>query len=416
MMWRERSISWMCLLGILLLAAVGIFMSVRWGSRSSSEKMIPVEERKDTAQIGPNTPSERPAELGGPPKQTDLEVDLPLLKETEALVRWYSEPGVKYLEDAEFVWQKRANEYIEYLKKETFPQSAHRMYIISDLPQVMGNYRNFDPSNPDTIRIHARTRRFCKLIFEIEQAKRAGDLSSVIQTLSDTVERFIGARKRLEQKVVRLVEEKPELIEPGHPDNHYVPLRNLTVGFAVLPLDVANPENIIPMSLRGTQLGVLTHSFLLGLTEDSRAINVLLNVAAYDDEPFLQKVRELWGDIPRIEECSLANRWAVADALDRIIVANAGRADSSPAHSIAGEYVNWRSKRDWPARETMEIYPYDAPQTPYHLPSLVTGKVARVETKLLPLCLEVSRNGCPGLTNEDVDTILNWAYRYQEAL
>ena len=372
---------------------------------------------KSVAGAAPNTPlvvSATPLEAELSP---EAELDLPLPPEAETLIRWHSEPERRNIKDAEVLWQKRSDNYVEYIKKESFAQSAFRTYIVNELPFVMGNYPNCLPSNPDTIRIHARTRRYCKLIYEIEQAKATGELSSIVQTLSETVDRFTAERKQVEEKVLALMEEKPELFRPS--DDNYE-LRFLMDGFGLMGpglsgFNIPDPEETIPRSIKGTQLGVLANTFLLGLTQDPHGIAPLLRVAAYDSEPFLDKLEEALGMRPPLDY-RLANRWAIADAADRILMSDAAQAGSSSAASVAQNYAEWRSEQSWPARETVEIYPYDAPQRPYSLPGMMTGQRQKVQTRPLALPLKVSEGGRPGLTEADVDNVLQWAHRYHEAL
>jgi hypothetical protein len=372
---------------------------------------------KSVADAAPNIPSRASATLLEPEFSPEAELDLPLSPETEALVRWYSQPERRNIKDAELLWQRHADNYIEYIKKESFAQSAFRTYITNELMLVLCNYPNYHPSNPDTIRIHARTRRYCKLIYEIEQAKITGELSSIVQTLSETVDRFIAERKQVEEKALALMKEKPEIFRPGADEKHEV--RHLMVGFGLMGpglsgFNVPDPEEAIPRSIRGTQLGVLANTFLLGRTQDPHTVAPLLRVAGYDSEPFLQKCEEALGMRLPLDH-RLANRWAVADAVDRILMSDAAQAASSSAATVARNYAEWRSEQSWPPREIVEIYPFDAPQAPYSLPGMVTGRVEKVETKPLTLPLKVSQDGRPGLTEADVEKVLEWAHRYHEA-
>jgi hypothetical protein len=361
--------------------------------------------------------SSEPVSLAESKHSPEGDPDPALPADIRAMTRWYAEPGRRHIEDAEVIWQKREDNYRDYLRQESFAQSAFRTYIMNELVLVLCNYPNFEPSNPDTIRIHARTRRYCKLIYEIEQARIAGELSSIVQTLSDTVDRFIAERKRVEKEVLALIEEKPELVRPGRGDYHEVNLLIAGVGLmgpGVSGFNVPDPEKAIPRSITGTQLGVLANTFLLGLTHDSRAVAPLLRVAGYDSKPFLEKYEEAIGMRPPLDH-RLANPWAVVDALDRILMSDATQATGSPTGTVARDYAQWRSGQSWPLRETVEIYPFDAPQTPYSLPGMVTGRLQEVETRILALPLKVSVDGRPGLTEADVEKILEWAHRYHQA-
>lgn len=189
------------------------------------------------------------------------------------MIRWHSDPEHRNIRDVEVLWQEREDNYTESLKQESFEQSAFRTYVMTELMMVIGNYPNFDPSNPDTIRIHTRTRRYCKLIKEIEQARTTGELSSVVQTLGETVDRFIAERKSVEEKILALMKEKPELFRPGAGENYE--LIDLFTGHGLIApgstgITLPNPEEVIPRSIVGTKLGVLANTFLLGFTQDPR--------------------------------------------------------------------------------------------------------------------------------------------------
>jgi hypothetical protein len=360
--------------------------------------------------------NEAAVELGQPDTHDyELEDQLAaeILEESEAVRRWVFDPGPKRLEDAEIMWQRRADEYVQFLRQETFDQGLYRTYTSTELLSVLGNYPNIDPDNPDTIRVHARTRRFCKLAGEINRAKQSGNLAPVIESITNTIDRLIAERKQLEEKILRLIEEEPQMFGPKAPTKDIVRLQDLLGGFATTCYLTA--EEVIPMSFRGTQLGILANSCLLGLTEDPRALEPLLRLAGYDSRACLDKLEHICGDF-LLEDLSLVNKWAVADAVDRILVSIAGAQSNSAAGAIGADYVKWRSQRNWPAREIIQILPYDARQTPYDLPGYMTGRVSDIETTPLALPIPVSENGRPGLIQDDVETILQWAARLRAAL
>ena len=430
MLSRNRRVLVVVLIGIMSIALVCICVFVlRARTKPASETALyPTSADKSVADVAPNTPPGVSAGLAQPEHEPEGELDLPLPPETQAMIRWHSDPEHRNIKDAEVLWQEREDHYVAYLKKESFAQSAFRTYIMSELALVLGNYPNFDPYNPDTIRIHARTRRYCKLIFEIEQAKTTGELSSVVQTLGETVDRLIAERKSVEEKILTLMKEKkekPELFRPGVPGSfefQHLMLGTGLMGPGIWYISVPDPEEAIPRSIFGTKLGVLANTFLLGFTQDPRAVAPLLRVAAYDSEPFLEQYEKmLYGR--RIDpgrhlqmDHGLDNPWAIADALDRVLMSDAAQSGSSAAATVAGNYSEWRSEQSWPPRETVTIYPFDAPQTPHNLSGLVTGRIQKVETKTLALPLKVSFDGRPGLVVEDREEILQWARRYHEAM
>jgi len=245
------------------------------------------------------------------------------------------------------------------------------------------------------------------------------ELSSIVQTLGETVDRFIAERKSVEEKIVALMKEKPELFRPGDGENHE--LSDLFSGFGLIApgptgITLPNPEEVIPRSIKGTKLGVLANTFILGLTHDPQAIAPLLRVAAYDSEPFLVQLQKATSESRLRLDAALDNPWAIADALDRILMSDAAQSDSTAAATVARDYSKWRSEQIWPPRETIEIYPFDAPQTPFNLPGLVTGRIQKVETKTLTLPLKVSIADTPGLVAEDCEKVLEWAHCYHDAL
>ncbi len=426
MLSRNRRVLVVVLIGIMSIALVCTCVFVlRARTKPASETALyPTSADKSVADVAPNTPPGVSAGPAQPEHEPEGELDLPLPPETQAMIRWHSDPEHRNIKDAEVLWQEREDIYTEYLKKESLAQSAFRTYIMTELMLVLGNDGNFSPFNPDTIRIHARTRRYCKLILEIEQAKTTGELSSVVQTLGETVDRFIAERKSVEEKILALMKEKPELFQPGVQSFE---VQKLTMGVGLMGpgtwyISVPDPEEAIPISLRGTKLGVLANTFLLGFTQDPRAVAPLLKVAAYDCEPFLEQYeKKVYGK--RIDpgrrlqmDYRLDNPWAIADALDRILMSDAAQSGSSAAATVAGNYSEWRSEQSWPPRETVKIYPFDAPQTPHNLPGSVTGRIQKVQTTTLALPLEVSFDGRPGLVVEDREEILQWARRYHEAM
>lgn len=171
------------------------------------------------------------------------------------------------------------------------------------------------------------------------------------------------------------------------------------------------------MSLKGTSQGLVTISFLLGQTEDMRAVKPLLEIASRDDATFLRKLNKP-GNRPQ-NGCPTANLDVIADALDRILVAEAGRAAGSPSTGkVAKEYLQWRKNAKLPQRETVSVYAYDEPVTPYGLVSTVRRPRPEARTTQLSLPMMEKRRQWDGLSEEmakKIDTIIEWAGRLQAA-
>ena len=361
--------------------------------------------------VAPERPAEAPERLGAadptsPKSADDLTsepIDLPLPPDVEAMARWFGESGPKRLEDAEVVWQAASDRYVDFLKEETFDQGLRRIYMPSELMVTMGNEGNFDPMNPDIIRLFARTRRFNRLLAGVGQEGAATALDAA-------VDHYLSQRRAVEQKLLRLIEESPEIFHKDAPEETRYAMTDLIAGYALTGLDV--PEGAIPMSLMGTQWGLVANSYLLGWSRDPQAVRPLLKIVDYEDKPFLAKLRAAFPEEQRkfLDDYSVANRRVVVDALDRILVANATRDTiGAKAIAIAKEYVAWRAKRQWPQRGSVDALPYDAPQTPYHLPGAVTGRLASAETVRISLPLGGPQPG-------EIEEIFQWARRFQESL
>ncbi len=350
-------------------------------------------------------------------------VELPVPEDTKALARHHGGSGPKRLSDAKVVWEKEAARYVNFLKDETFEQGSYRTYMKSELIRVMGETFTWSPHNPDVIRLLCRTRRFAKLIREVYEGESARERERVTGVLAATVERLLAEVRQVEEKLEALAEEEPEMFRAGAPEEKRYVVGDLTTGYGLSGLEA--PEGVIPMSLQGASLGLAANSFLLGLTEEARAVAPLLKIARYDDIEFQGKMKRAFDHKePVIRDNSLANFGVIADALDRILVACAGREKapvSRAAVAVAEEYVKWRSEQKWGEREVIEVYPYDAPQTPYHLPGHITGEVTPVETMQVSLPLPLARL-IPGEWVYErgmtplIGQILDWAERFEKAL
>ncbi|MHC4714433.1 MAG: hypothetical protein ACYTAN_14375 [Planctomycetota bacterium] len=321
--------------------------------------------------------------------------------------------GVPRLEDAVSLWQQAARDYVEFLRKRTFEESAYRTRDWSELSNVLANEPNSDVRNPRTPMILARTRRFCKLVAAVNEARDAGEMDEVIGALERTVERLLSDRREVEETILGLVETEPEMFTGEATEKQGNRLVDLFSGFGLS--GYAAPDRLIPSSLDGTQYGLMTNAILLGLTEDGRAIGPLLEIAGYDGAPFVEKLllNCRW---TRPDFSVAAPKVIIADAADRILAACATRPDiDAAAQAVVRQYAQWRSQRGLPKREVYWMYPYDAPVIPHDLPGMVTG--APPNENLFPLKLPIHPSDAPekGLTEQDITDILDWAERFHKA-
>jgi hypothetical protein len=360
------------------------------------------------------------------PKTWIDKLELPVPQDTASLARYYGTQGRRNFSDVQVVWQKQTDKYIDFLKEETFSQGAYRTYMKSELIQVMGETFTSSPYDTEIISLICRTRRLSKLIDYIDNAKKTGTLNSAINDLSTATNRFMKEVSEVEDKLGKLAEEEPEIFQPSAPEEQRSRFIDLSRGYALSGLDV--DEKGIPMSLDGAAHGLAANSFLLGLTEDPLAVAPLLKIASYDNVEFQKKIKAVMDNDNFKQEIvlpnSLANFIVVGDALDRILVSCANRQKdnlSLSAKAVAGQYVKWRTEQNFPERKVFEVYPWDAPQNPYHFSSSITGRVTKVETMkvLLPLHLAKRVPHTPfdeQGTNPVIETILDWAKRFQAAL
>jgi hypothetical protein len=346
-------------------------------------------------------------------------LELPIPDDVQAMARYYGADGPPNIRDVAVIWQKRQDRYINFLDTEDFQQGLYRSYMGSELGFVLGNRGNDYPTNPHIIRIFARTRRFSKLVSQLMLAKDQGHVEDMVASIDATVKQFIKERQATEQQIYRLIKERPEIFVPGASESVRRPLIDLCHGFCLTGLDV--PEGIIPMSLEGTQLGVVNCTFLLGLAEHPRAIQPLLDILSYDDEPLIRKFAEIFDEEIRYLrwDYSFANPPVIADAIDRILVASAENDTLSPgALALANEYKQWRQASALAEREVVQIYAYDAPRTPYHLPGKVIGVGSNGQTfpLELPINLGTSDVDLYEFDEHTIGAIIDWAKRFDAAL
>ena len=132
----------------------------------------------------------------------------------------------------------------------------------------------------------------------------------------------------------------------------------------------------IQMSLFGTQLGAVTNTFLLGLSEHPDSVGPIIDILNYDSQPIIDRLTNATG-LPKgfyDKRLLFANRAVATDSLDRILVACAENENiNQEALSLAKQYIQWRESQDVPDREVQMICTYDSSTTPYHLPGKITG-------------------------------------------
>lgn len=427
--------------GILGFAAILIVIVVlkvslpEKNSNSDAQQASPVQ----SGEIQPNKPSAALAsqvDSKPPTERTDgqkhnvetHDLELPIPEDVEAIARHNGNDGPPRIGDFAVLWQKKQDKYIDFLRTETFEQGLYRTYMCSELVFVIGNFPNSSPSFPEHITLLARTRRFAKLLSYVKEAKEKGDVESVIAAMDATVKRFIEERRRTTEKIERLMEEEPEVFRPGAPESLRIKSIDLLQGFGLTGLDV--PEGVIPMSLTGTQLGVVANTFLLGMTEHPSAMKPLLDIVAYDDGPLFAKLAKAWGyetsgvkyDFFIRNDFTFENRVVMADALDRIMMAysqNQTANDSSLA--VAQQYAQWRQRQNFSQRETVKVFSHDSPQTPHHLPGYVLGvakdESGKTKTTTLELPLKLVLSDTDLVPDEKViGPIIEFAKRFQAAL
>jgi hypothetical protein len=330
------------------------------------------------------------------------------------------------LETVEKRWQNRTDEYIDFLKDESFETGTYLTYMKCELTQVRifgGGWAGpYSVHDGDIVELLCRTRRFSKLISCLENARSSGNLIMGIRTLKATVDRFIKEVGQVEDNLEQLAEQEPEIFRNDAPENQRCRFINLFRGYSLSGLPI--PEGYIPMSIEGASLGLAANSFLLGLTHDPRSVAPLLKIVNYQNTEFQKKFSAVLTDpMDIVKPNSIANYVVVADGLDRILVSCAATEDenvSLTAKAVAIEYMEFRTKQNWPARKEVEMYPYDAPQTPYGLRGSLTGKVTPVKLTCVSLPLSLARKIHPGPLYErgitaQIAPILEYAERFQKA-
>ena len=355
------------------------------------------------------------------------DLELPIPEDVKALARYYGTSGRKNIRDAEVFWQKGADQYIDFLRNETFEQGCYRTYIKSEFQSVAKSYEPHSPAHPDIIRYLARTRRFSKLLSQVNKAKHQGNIVDLVQTISQTVSRLIQQRRDVENNIINMMETEPDAFTARATKDQQSHLAHLIPG--VGSTGFVSAENALPMSLQGAQSAVVANTLLLGLSAHPSAVRPIMDILDYDDRPTINALCacERFSDQPGEKEVMnanlvFANRAVAADALDRILVACAdNKTLSQEALSAARQYKMWRDTQDLPEREVIQAFTFDSPTTPYHLPGMITGvkKNANTFEFELPLMLwERMDWNTPvdyRLNEDTIGRIIDWAERFHAA-
>ena len=413
--------------GIILLVVLLALAILILKDRADQAAGVQLTEHK-TNRVDANAtaPSPQPAISPDQPEPRFLgdNLELPYPEDVRAVADFYGKDGPKRLSDAEVVWQKGDDEYINFLSKESFETGTYLTYMTCELTQVVALSGPWTYSVHDAVIIEllCKTRRFCKLMGHVEKARNSAKMEPVIKVLAANVDRFVKEAMEVEDKLEKLAEQEPEIFRNDAPENQRMRFIDLFSGYGLSGLPI--PEGVIPMSIEGASLGLAANSFLLGLTCDPACVGALLRIADYENIEFQKKFNSVLTDpYPMVEKNCLANYVVIADALDRILVSCAGaeHKDVSPAaRAVAEEYVQFRAKQNLPAREEMLVYPYDAPQTPYSVRGSVTGRITRVEMTPVSLPLPLARkipetHAYEGGITAQVAPILDFAQRFQKA-
>jgi len=101
--------------------------------------MQPTEHKTSRLKPDISAPSPGPATSPEPPKPKTLvsdNLELPYPENVKAVADFYGKPGLKRLSDAEVVWQNRDDEYINFLRNESFETGTYLTYMTCELTQV----------------------------------------------------------------------------------------------------------------------------------------------------------------------------------------------------------------------------------------------------------------------------------------
>ena len=421
-MTRQRS-RWI-VVGLMLAATLVLWL---WFGRAP-DKRPQQEVAAPVSRILPANAGERGNTI--PPEEEPEETtddaddaNLPVAEDVEAMARFFAPDGPRRIEDAAVVWQKDTDRYLKVLGEESFEVSAYRTYGTSELLTVLGSFPIFRPGSASIVKLLARTRRFGKLLREIDEARAREALPAKVESLSKVVGRFVTERDLTYQKLKVLARERPDRFSSDTKisDKDRNKLVDLMQGYAFSA--PGPPDHLIPVSLRGTAIGLAANVFLLGYTERPEAVDPILRVVAYDEAAHRQRVLDAFTPPPRyFRPASPHNPYVIGDALDRILCAAAANTQiRDEAQAVARAYVEWRQSLEWPDRREVQLYPYDMKtENPYSYRGMVVAVAPdvpkpplREEALLLPLAFgkDSYSEERPAVTDE----IVEWARRFQQA-
>ncbi|MHC4214864.1 MAG: hypothetical protein ACYSWP_15995 [Planctomycetota bacterium] len=414
-----RQYWWLFIIAVVLLAATILLLTSNRQDPSLDLTEVVVKDFPNEPESEANMP------LIAMANESNVigELDLPLPEDVNAIARYHSTEGKKKFSDATVLWQKRQDNYIDFLHEESFEDGLNRSYMNMELVFALGNFPNSNPSYLYHITLQARTKRFAKLLAYVRQAKKDGNIVKTIDVIDAAVKRFTESRLQTVETLERLMEEEPEIFRTDTPEKERRKFKRLVFGHGVTLLNV--PEGVIPMSLRGTQLGTVVATFLLGYAEHPKTVKTLLDIVSYDDDPLIDKLANAIGLDENFVEAALRhdltfeNRVVMADALDRTMMSCLRDSNvNSEALLVAKQYSQWRQEQDFPDRQFVEVVAYDSPKTPYHLPGSITGVKSDEITESAPLelPLELKVPGTRGKPNEEIiEPIIEFARRFNEA-
>jgi len=169
---RARTKAWACTVVLLAFIGVGLVLwrGLGWSSPTGTKGAGPGGAR-GLSPFPATTANARPA--GQPSSQTALDEanveDIGLPADVQAVARWFG-ANQKEIGDAKIVWQAREDQYIDFLKKESFVEGLQRSHICSELIHVRADFDVLDPDNPGIIATLAKSRRFSKLLAYIGES------------------------------------------------------------------------------------------------------------------------------------------------------------------------------------------------------------------------------------------------------
>lgn len=271
-------------------------------------------------------------------------------------------------------------EYIEVLRKETIEEGAFNLYNIREIftlhfPSTPEMFWGGGSESPFQIHRLLYTRRMAKLVYEVLEADSARLESEIVPQLIRALERLVQARRDIDSERTRLFAEfTNETMEEGKVWRSEEARREwsrLSANPGIPPGRVWDPY---PLSATVVADTIPRVAFLLGLTGNLRALPVLVEICDLSKGMFLESALQWPGFVSLPALTEYGGKVNIGDAIDRILVANAGRDDlDAPARALLAEYMAWRAERQLPERIRIPVYPFDQVRRPYMLTTALTG-------------------------------------------